>query len=479
MASQYQQMANYNKSAAQSGNSNTAQAGNSNIRGSWLSDAAKKAGNWFEENVTSPVVQNVVNPVAKAVDENIGQPLTQGVKGIKRATGLETTPIPDSVKPTVDPNKSAAMATYGGMIQDQAGQFNPQAYGPNYFQPNTYNPQVTQNQVGMPGQYNQVSAPTTPGQVAAPNMQNVSGQTPNMVDYTNFNNPNITGQQAVISQEMDRLSNPYEAIAGYDPEMRQNYVDLATSGLEQQKTEALARLKEEQMKAGNYGSSVGQKAVQDLIQNYDQQVINAGKEADTMQMEASREDRYANINADLSRVGALSSLAGQGAGLEFSESGYNRDTAQLQNDVELIKAQYQREGKQIDNDTAMKIAQFNQSAGQQDYVNQMAGAEFTSGQAQTGLANDWKQYLAGQEEAATSDATANQAQLFNIGQEDTADLRNYGTYQDVLKGLSSYGSDAIDPQSMFDYQLYQQQQQDAANRFGSTIGTAAKIYGAL
>ena len=440
---------------------------------------AKNAGKFVEKNITKPIVKTVVEPTKKALDENIGRPIATMAKETKRTIGLEETPIPESVMPKADPKKVQAISDYGNMINTQAGQFNPAAYGPNYFQPQTYTPQTTQNQVGMPGSYNPTAAPATPQQVAAPNMQQVSGQSIPIQDYTNVSSPDISNQKNVINQEMNRLSNPYEMMAGYDPGLRENYVDLATSGLESQKSEAIARLKEEQMKAGNYGSSVGQKAMEDLIQNYDRQVIEAGKEADMMQMQASREDRYANLNADLSRVGAVSGLAGQGSGLEFSESGYNRDTTQLQNDAETIMAAFEREGKQIDNNTAMAIAEFNAGQGQQGFANEMAGAEFGAGENRAALESEWKRYLAGQDEAARTDETANQAQIFNIGQKDSADLRNYGTYQDVLKGLSSYGSNTIDPQSMLEYERYMQQKQDASNRFAATLGTIGTIASAI
>jgi len=540
----------------------------------------QKAGKWVEKNVTKPV--------RETADKYIGTPATNAVKDVKRATGLETTPIPEGVKPQVDPNRAGAMAQYGGMIQKQAGQFDPAQYGPNTFQARTFTPTQTPSTVQMPGTYQAtqtpqaptklsatsitptgvvaaptntvgtVQAPTAPGMMNAPQtpqktttpqLQNVSGVPLGMQNYNQ--QVDTSQEQAAVRQELSRLSNPMQLQSGYDPKLRQTYVDMATIGLQQQKEQALAQLKEEQMKAGNYGSSVGQKAMADLSAQFDRQITEAGKQADMMQMEAEREDRYRNISAEQARSGMVLNTAGTGANLNLSSQGFSRDTTSLQNQAEALKADYARQGIQIDNATAMQMAQFSSGENQQDFSNRMAqtgmtnqniqqtfqnqmsaagfnvqqaqqqfvnemtragftsdeaqklfqnqmtGLNFNAGQQQQGFQNqmnvaqmnqanqmasyesDWRRYAAGQDEARYADALRNQAGLFNIGQADTADVRNYGVYQDVMRGLASYGSNAIDPQSQINYELWLQQQNQKNARLGATIGAVSNVAGAM
>ena len=78
----------------------------------------------------------------------------------------------------------------------------------------------------------------------------------------------------------------------------------------------------------------------DLAAQYDRQVIEAGQQADLMQMEAEREDRYRNLSAEQSRIAQMAGIAGQSAGLDLSTAGYTRDTMAMQNNAEMIKAQY-------------------------------------------------------------------------------------------------------------------------------------------
>ncbi len=562
----------------------------------------QKAGKWVEEHVTKPAVQGIKDPLGQLqkntgrvaseagefLDENIGRPISGVVKDVKRATGLEATPIPEGVKPQVDQDRAAAMAQYGKMVTGQAGQFDPAQYGPNTFQPRTFTPTQTPSTVQMPGTYQAtqtpqaptklsatsitptgvvaapvntvgtVQAPTAPGMMNAPQtpqktttpqLQNVSGVPLGMQNYNQ--QVDTSQEQAAVRQELSRLSNPMQLQSGYDPKIRQTYVDMATSGLQQQKEQALAQLKEEQMKAGNYGSSVGQKAMADLSAQFDRQITEAGKQADMMQMEAEREDRYRNLLAERARSGMVLNTAGAGANLNLSSQGFSRDTTSLQNQAEALKADYARQGIQIDNATAMQMAEFSSGQNQQDFSNRMAqtgmtnqniqqqfqnqmsaagfnvqqaqqqfvnemtragftsdeaqklfqnqmtGLNFNAGQQQQGFQNemtaaqmreagqmagyesDWRRYAAGQDEARYTDTLRNQAGLFNIGQADTADVRNYGVYQDAMRGLASYGSNAIDPQSQINYELWLQQQNQKNARLGATIGAVSNVAGAM
>lgn len=566
-----------------------------------LLDKIKEAGRKFDKAVIQPAVKGVKDPLGQFqkntgrvvsetgefFDENIGRPVTGVVKDVKRATGFETTPTPEGVKPKVDPSKAAAMSEYGRMVTGQAGQFDPTQYGPNTFQPRTFTPTQTAAPVQMPGTYQPgqvpgapaklsatsitptgvvatpvntvgtVQAPTAPGMMNAPQtpqktttpqLQNVSAVPLGMQNYNQ--QVDTSQEQAAVRQELSRLSNPMQLQSGYDPKMRQTYVDMATSGLQQQKEQALAQLKEEQMKAGNYGSSVGQKAMADLAAQFDRQVTEAGKQADMMQMEAEREDRYRNLSAEQARSGMVLNTAGAGANLNLSSQGFSRDTTSLQNQAEALKAEYARQGIQIDNATAMQMAEFSSGQYQQDFANRMAqtgmtnqniqqmfqnqmssagfnvqqaqqqfvnemtragftsdeaqklfqnqmtGLNFNAGQQQQGFQNemtaaqmreagqmagyesDWRRYAAGQDEARYTDALRNQAGLFNIGQADTADVRNYGVFQDAMRGLATYGSDQIDPASRINYELWLKEQQDKNARLGATINAVGTVAGA-
>ena len=451
------------------------------LRGSWVSDKVKQAGNW--------------------IDEKIGKPITETVKGVKRATGFETTPIPDSVKPQVNQGAAAALSNYGNMVTRQAGQFNPADYGPNYFQPQTYNPASVYKSVNMPGAVGQVSAPgtprttaapTTPTMTAAPTQATFSGDALNVQDYSGVS-PDLSKAMSVYGQQIESLSTPYDLQAGYDSGLFDSSMRGFREMSQRQMEEDLARQKEEQMKAGNYGSSVGQEQRSDLIQDYRLAEQQKWLESKMNQMQAEREDRYRNIGVDQSRMGMAADLAGATAGLEMSGAGFARDTMQLQNDAERIKEQFAREGKQLDNNTAMMLAEFSSGQKQQDFSNRFAGAEFLSGQRQQDFANrmanadfrsgqnqiktdnDWKRYLADQDEIARAEDKINQAQLYNLGQRDTANIRNYGLYQDALQGLANYGSNQIDPQSEMNYKIWLAQKQDQANKLNSSIGAVSTI----
>lgn len=456
-----------------------------------LGNAAKKAGNWVEEKITQPFVQGIKDPVGqlkknagnaaegirKFADENIGRPITDGiVKPIKRGLGLEETPTPESVKPKIDPSKAAALAKYGEMTQAQAEQFDPAAYGPNYFQARTFTPTITTGTANMPGIYSpQNATPATPGVQATPQMQNVGNQGLQLRDVATGTGLDLYKQKAAIANAMSQYQQPQNLEAGYGDNFVENYVQRATSGLDQQKNEAMARLKEEQMKSGNFGSSVGQKQMSDLAASYDRQAAEAGNEANILQAQALREDRYANLNADLARTGMLGNLAGQGANLELTGQGYARDTAQLQNQAAMVKADFERQGIQIDNNTAMQLAQYGAGQTQQDFANRMSAAEFGRQGEQASYDSQWRRYLASQDVAAGQDALRNQAEMFNIALGDVADTRNYGMYQDVLRNLSAYGADTISPQSQLDYNLWMQQQAQKNQRLDNAVDFITKF----
>lgn len=412
----------------------------------------------WDKNIKQPL-----NAAGKSIDRAIVQPVKQGL-------GLEAVPVPDSAKLKIDPTRAGAMANYGQMVTSQAGQFDPKMYGPNTFQARTITPQVTSNTGNMPGIYSPAAqTPNAPSQVATPQLKNVSGQTPALRDMTTGNMSNTYKQEAALAEEMARLSNPTQLASGFDPNMRNTYIANATSGLDQQKAAAAARLKEEQMKAGNFGSSVGQKQMAELMADYDRQVSEAGQKADLMQMEAEREDRYRNVGVEQQRAGLRTNIAGAGVSANIAGAGFNRDTTSMQNQVEQIKAEYARQGIQIDNDTAMQMAQFGSNQTQQQFGNQMAVTDARNAQNLVGYNSQWDRFNAGTAEKQRGDSIANAAQQFNIGQQDTAEAKNYGVYQDATQGLAAYGANTIDPQSQLAYQEWLRQQQSKQQGISNTI----------
>lgn len=454
-----------------------------------MANIFKKAGKWFEEKITRPFVEGIKDPLGSAkkrLNNDIIQPIRDAGKSVDKAifrpigeaTGLTTVKTPDSAKPQVDPSRAGAMATYGQDIQQQGQQFNPSQYGPGYFQSQYYTPRVSATS-GMPEAYSSsLNVPTSPTATIKPTIRQ-SGWTPSLLDLRTDTAPNTERERSALMEAMQKLQMPQNIAAGYDPNLRQTYIDMATSGLDQQRQQAMEQLKEEQMKAGNYGSSVGQKQMSDLALQYDRQIIDAGKQADLMQMEAEREDRYRNLSADQTRIAQMAGLAGQSAGLDLSTSGYLRDTKAMQNNADMIRAQFERQGVQLDNDTAMQMAQFQNAQQQQQFGNQMTSYNAQQAAQMAGYESEWQRYLANQQQNQYADALWNQASQFNIGQKDTADVRNYGVYQDYLKNLASYGSDQLTPQSVANYELWAKQEADRRAKASATIGAIGSAVGGM
>jgi len=220
--------------------------------------------------------------------------------------------------------------------------------------------------------------------------------------------PYTTAAQRALAEQMS----PLNLQEGYDSAMREKAVALATSGIERQKEHALARLKEEQMKAGNFGSSVGQREMAELARQYDEQLQNAERQIDIRNMEAARQDRYANLMAQQARLRQLADIAGLGqnlelAGAQFGRHGVSADNAATMAEQEfarrgraadnaamLQEAQFGREGRrideetrrweqmfgregrQMDNTTAMQLAQYGRQGREADYLRDMEQARF-------------------------------------------------------------------------------------------------------
>jgi len=478
----------------------------------FISKAWKKTKNWVGEKITEPI--------KKAVDTNIGQPLTQVAKETKRAVGLEQTPIPDAAKTQLDPAKLQGLADYGQRVRQTADttkdpgalqirKFTPTqtqnapmptsqmkntqvqyqaptrktpTYGnqantlaaysqrttiptegnnipqqqmvsgvpaPSYQkignaptlqkQSTTTLPQARdeagiasptmKTEGGTTPSYHEFStqqaptmnkaqgmaplqreggftapARTTEGSVAAPTMAQESSQTAPKVnspagnltltreggnvlslgrqnDNLNLgreskiglNNQDYTG---AVKSAMASQATPLSLAQGFDPAMREKAVSLATSGMSRQKENALAMLKEEQMKAGNYGSSVAQKQMADLVAQYDEKIANATNSVDVQDLQANREDRYRNLTAEQQRASQLGSLAGVGQGMELAGSQFGRQGISADNNAAVQEAQFRNQNTQANHQATSQEFQSGVQGRAADRASQMQEAQF-------------------------------------------------------------------------------------------------------
>ena len=208
-----------------------------------------------------------------------------------------------------------------------------------------------------------------------PQMQGEAGSRLDMQQVQSMG-PNVGGYEDAVKQEMGRLGSPQQTQAGFDPGMRDKAMQLATSGMDMQKQQAMAKMKEEQMASGNFGSSVGQRQMAEMGMQYDRMATDAGLNIDIQGMGAEREDRYRNAGLEQNRVGQVQSLAGQGAGMATGAADFARSGVSMDNQAQQIMEEYARQGRTIDNATAMQMAQFQREGRGTDYVRGADEAQF-------------------------------------------------------------------------------------------------------
>lgn len=397
--------------------------------------------------------------------KDIGNAWDKARGTVERSIGLKPEDIPADKQIQIDPQKAHALSQYGQQTQQFAGGFDSSKYGASYNQPLFFNPQISSNTVGMPGQQipehldisrqregkdatlekylqpqqqsqqfntpyeqqtnepvqqqvggvtpqvqqvnpnvslgresvyaaphapnltnrtlpttneanRQIGQRTPESMVQQPQMQTEQGQGVNFQSVAGVSPDNSRYQQA-LNLELERAQNPLQLDAGFNPEMRQKAIQLATSGIDMAKERAMEQLKEQQMKAGNFGSSVGQREMAELAMQYDMQRANAEANIDVQHMMAERDDRYRNVDAEMKRSGLTSGLAGQGQGMTMEEARMQIDKIGIDNAANQIAAQFSREGRQMDNATAMKLAEFARQGRQQDFNNLLAEAGFS------------------------------------------------------------------------------------------------------
>jgi hypothetical protein len=446
--------------------------------GNFISNAAKRVRTWADKTIGRPATdlikgtKRAVGLEATPIPEEAKLQLDPGKVSALSQYGSQVT---ERARTTQDPGAFQAQTFTPQAVKNTqlpATRMNETAI--NYQPTTTQAPRMAQSANTLAGYSQRQATPTEAG--TAPVMQNVAGMNPNFqADTSRLQLSREAGRAAPVRQTEDRPgpdmgrqessisptarsneggqnltltreagnvlnlgrpgeigvnTDPYKQASlqalqerqqplslqeGFDPAMREKAVALATSGIDNQKNAALAQLKEQQMAAGNFGSSVAQKQMADLTAEYDRQKANASNQIDLQQMQAAREDRYKNSSEQSNRLGQLASLAGTGQGLEvqgaqfgregiqqdagmktqeaqFARSGresdrsstmaeaqFGREGRGMDTNAQQIQDQFQREGRTIDKNTAMQLAQYQREGRSTDFNAAMQTADFERG----------------------------------------------------------------------------------------------------
>ncbi len=360
------------------------------------------------------LVGAVTEPIKKYVTAPIGKAVSGLTEGIKEATGFKTTPVPDSALRQVDQGKAAALAQYGqGAMQraretPQPGQYRSGTFAPQniqggmapastidtsriqaptqqYQQPNAmsaqklagYSQAVQGPQIAMTGQAPEARRSESgrsiglqgeqeqrfnPNQMEASQKQlQLTREGGNVVKLsrpgeisanTGFYQGNT---DRAITTAANRLDAPLREGYNSRGEMDQ-YVNLQRVKADKEKNAAIARLKEEQMAAGNYGSSVGQKQIADLEERYAAQNAELENQMYMKDMEAQRQDRYSNEAINQQRIADLARYAGAGQSQAIGAAQFGREGAGQSNAAQLQEAQFNQGARGIDR--ASEMAEF-------------------------------------------------------------------------------------------------------------------------
>lgn len=430
-----------------------------------------------------------------AIGNSIKKGLSDFGESAKEAVGIKARELPDEAKLQVDPGRAAALSQYGQGVTSRYGQTQqPGQYTSPRYTPTKINnapmgtSRLNETNVNYTPQQRQLpntgySAQKLAGysqQVQGPQTQQVSNQPlaqQRTEDYRRIGlqdeqaqradaldrpwgnegsqNLNLTreggnviklsqpGQQAnngfykgnvdkAVMRASDQMGAPLTE--GYDPNMRNVAASLATARMGQKKQQALAAMKEQQMAAGNYGSSIGQKQLADLQAEYDQKEQDALNTIEMQQMQAARDDRYRNEDVTAGRINQVANISNAGQNMNIQDVGFGREGINMNNATTLQENQYnlglrntdrnsatqeaqfgregrnldynaqqqrvqfEREGRQINNQNRMQEAQFGREGRNIDYGSEAANSEF--GRAGTQYNNDlafrMAQYNAGE-----------------------------------------------------------------------------------
>lgn len=469
--------------------------------------------------------------ISDAWKKDIWHPITKATKDVAQGAGLARTPIPAGDRPHVDPSRAGAMAQYGNTIQNVMKTFNPlnmpNKYGEGYYRTRMMSPQVYSPHVALPSPVAQPTVSSgsnilnhnpiqsanpattqamsssihpahmfTPqlsqargGQVVSndvahyqPSMQSQGniGYNPNgflnqphlqQVNSLNMESairPNNSADRNVIQNAISNNTAPLQLQQGLGNDYIQHMTDLANRRIDTQEQNAIRQIKDMQGRSGNLGSSVAQKQIANTIAEYDARKADAFDKAYLNNAQASREDRYRNLGANNAQTSLLSNLANTDYGMSMGN------------------ANFLRSGIRADNEARLNQAGFNNQVGQQDFANRndlynqdwnrsMAENRFNQGVGQQSFANQMALYNADVNQGRYADTLQNNAKAFNINQADTAEANNMRNYQEWLNMLAGYGSNQIDPQSMINYQIHQQEMANKQNKFNAWSQLAGKF----
>jgi hypothetical protein len=292
--------------------------------------------------------------------------------------------------------------------------------------------------------------------------------------------PNLDPYQSAVQKAMDeRVGTGPITQQGFDPQQEAMAIENATVGIDQQKQEALAQMKEQFSKTGMWGSSVAQAEMSKLGQKYDQQKQTAINDVRIQGLAAARQDRYTNAADASSRMNQISSLASQGQGLATQgaslkanftaadNSAIQADAANLMNqrgidrNTAMQLATFKRQGQQADEGNALNRAQFAREG--TNINNQAASAEAQFGREGTAINNQVATQgaqFAREGNAINNQVTAQNAQFANAG---TA-ANNQATVNEAQFGRegTNINNQATTAEAQFNQAAGQQTFQNAA-----------------
>ena len=189
--------------------------------------------------------------------------------------------------------------------------------------------------------------------------------------------PDLNPYQTAVQRAMnERINTGAITQQGFDPQQEAMAIQNATAGIDQQKSEALAQMKEQFSKTGMWGSSVAQAEMAKLGQRYDQQKQTATNNIRIQGLSAARQDRYTNAADAANRMNQISSLASQGQGLATQGASLKANFTAADNSAIQADAANLMNQRGIDRNTAMQLATFNRQGQQADEANALNRAQF-------------------------------------------------------------------------------------------------------
>jgi len=293
--------------------------------------------------------------------------------------------------------------------------------------------------------------PVTPDQVIPPQAPTI--ETPSIEPWVMAVRDALKAAQAV--------SVPTQT--GYDPAMKEAALAAQTSGIAEQKAEALQQAREVLGKSGITESTVGAKTLGKVGGQYDRTIneIRAGLEA--QDLAAQREDRYRNQEAALRSVNQIAGLAGEGAGL----TGQAYDIARSGRGEEAgLRSEVRQERTYAD------------SVNDKDFERWLIQNQIDTSARGVDREEAWKVYNEQTRQAENAADTTNKASLFNLGQTQTEGERRQKQVMDLLEMIRMFGAgNQLTPESQIASQKYAAETSGQQNALSNTLGTITKLFG--